>query len=127
VALLPPTSPTPRLVWCLKRHRLYVGYVDGQRYDGKRHQVAWRSNALTQLWGFTPFDIAAGTYILTDPKVSFGSKATVAGNFNFGAVPEPATWSMLLGGFVMIGGAMRRRRVQRKVQLRLSKLRFTGG
>ncbi|KAB7648798.1 nidogen-like domain-containing protein [Polymorphobacter fuscus] len=27
-----------------------------------------------------------------------------------GAVPEPATWAMLIGGFGMVGGAMRRRR-----------------
>lgn len=28
-----------------------------------------------------------------------------------GAVPEPATWAMMISGFGMIGGAMRRRRV----------------
>jgi hypothetical protein len=27
-----------------------------------------------------------------------------------GAVPEPATWLMMLGGFGAIGGTMRRRR-----------------
>jgi hypothetical protein len=27
-----------------------------------------------------------------------------------GAVPEPATWAMMIGGFGMVGGAMRRRR-----------------
>jgi len=30
--------------------------------------------------------------------------------FNATAVPEAATWSMMLGGFAMIGAAMRRRR-----------------
>lgn len=28
-----------------------------------------------------------------------------------GAVPEPATWAMMIGGFGMVGGAMRRRKV----------------
>jgi hypothetical protein len=31
-----------------------------------------------------------------------------------GAVPEPATWAMMIGGFGMVGGAMRRRRVSTK-------------
>jgi hypothetical protein len=30
-------------------------------------------------------------------------------------VPEPATWAMMIGGFGMVGGAMRRRRVSTKV------------
>jgi hypothetical protein len=32
-----------------------------------------------------------------------------------GAVPEPATWAMIIGGFGMVGGAMRRGRVSTKV------------
>jgi hypothetical protein len=28
----------------------------------------------------------------------------------FGAVPEPATWAMMVMGFGLVGGAMRRRR-----------------
>ena len=39
------------------------------------------------------------------PNVFFGS----AGGFT-GGVPEPASWAMMLGGFGMIGGAMRSRR-----------------
>ncbi len=31
------------------------------------------------------------------------------------AVPEPATWAMMIGGFGMAGGAMRRRRVSTKI------------
>jgi hypothetical protein len=71
--------------------------------------------ALTELWGFTPFEIAAGTYTLTISGKSFGDKATFAGNFNVAAVPEPATWAMMVGGVGMVGGAMRRRRVSTKV------------
>lgn len=32
-------------------------------------------------------------------------------SYTIGAVPEPATWAMMISGFGMIGGAMRRRRV----------------
>jgi hypothetical protein len=32
-----------------------------------------------------------------------------------GAVPEPATWAMMIGGMGAVGGAMRRRRVSTKV------------
>jgi hypothetical protein len=31
-------------------------------------------------------------------------------SFNAGGVPEPASWAMMLGGFGMVGGAMRSRR-----------------
>ena len=41
--------------------------------------------------------------------------ATSADGFQHGylltAVPEPASWAMMIGGFGMIGGALRRRRV----------------
>jgi len=33
-----------------------------------------------------------------------------SGNLTFAAVPEASTWAMMLGGFGMIGGAMRSRR-----------------
>jgi hypothetical protein len=31
------------------------------------------------------------------------------------AVPEPATWAMMIGGFGMVGGSLRSRRRQTKV------------
>ena len=34
---------------------------------------------------------------------------------NAGAVPEPATWAMMLMGFGLVGGAMRRRKVSTSV------------
>jgi hypothetical protein len=41
--------------------------------------------------------------------------SNVDGGFRFGwttaSVPEPASWAMMLGGFGLVGGAMRRRRV----------------
>jgi hypothetical protein len=35
--------------------------------------------------------------------------------FNGAAVPEPATWAMMIGGFGLVGGAMRRRPARRAV------------
>lgn len=37
---------------------------------------------------------------------------TVLGTLNLPAVPEPATWGMMIGGFGLVGGATRRRRVR---------------
>jgi hypothetical protein len=34
---------------------------------------------------------------------------------NAGAVPEPATWAMMIGGFGVVGGTIRRRRVSPRV------------
>ena len=35
---------------------------------------------------------------------------TGAGTFTFGAVPEPATWMMMIAGFGLVGATLRRRR-----------------
>jgi hypothetical protein len=39
-----------------------------------------------------------------------GQNASSASGGSFAIVPEPATWAMMIGGFGMIGGALRRRR-----------------
>ena len=43
--------------------------------------------------------------LLNDEGVDFWNSAA-----SFGAVPEPATWALMIGGFGMAGGALRRRR-----------------
>lgn len=55
------------------------------------------------------------------PTNSFGTDNLLSANFLTGplpssAVPEPASWAMMIGGFGMIGGALRGRR--RKVGVR---------
>ena len=47
-----------------------------------------------------------------DVRLSFG-RDTIAANFEpdtTAAVPEPASWAMMVGGFGVVGGTMRRRR-----------------
>lgn len=86
---------------------------------------------------FTPFDLAAGTYWVglsgTSQELDWSSFAglpndswqlsgenvqgrPVIGGLAFrvlgtnGAVPEPASWALMLGGFGLVGSAMRRKR-----------------
>ena len=44
-----------------------------------------------------------------------GGNGSYSGDLAFAPVPEPATWAMMIGGFGLVGGAMRRRRVQGKI------------
>jgi len=66
-------------------------------------------------WGTVnaSLNLAAGNYVFrfaeTDNQSNFTAgldNVSVIG----GAVPEPASWAMMLGGFGLVGGAMRRRR-----------------
>ncbi|QTD57656.1 PEPxxWA-CTERM sorting domain-containing protein [Parasphingorhabdus cellanae] len=43
--------------------------------------------------------------VLANPDFAFNTN-----NINVSAVPEPATWGMMIFGFGMVGGALRRRR-----------------
>lgn len=91
------------------------GTLTGNGTTTNYQKLLAEPTSLTEVWGFTPFVVNAGTYTLTIEGRSFGSAATFAGNFNVAAVPEPATWAMMIGGVGMVGGAVRRRRVTTKV------------
>lgn len=52
--------------------------------------------------------IATTPDVASDYATDFSAFGTVTIN-GAGAVPEPATWAMMIGGFGMVGGAMRRR------------------
>lgn len=77
-----------------------------------------RSNAITSLSG-TGLSVLAGDILAfrftPTAGQNFGSLAGIGLTVNFaprvvtGAVPEPATWAMMLFGFGLIGGTMRRR------------------
>ena len=62
---------------------------------------------------FTPANgaVIAGTYLSNGVS---GGGGTVAGTILFAsaaAVPEPASWAMMIGGFGMMGAGMRRRKL----------------
>lgn len=59
------------------------------------------------------FNSSAGTFFLTVDDTSVSSNSTnayISGRIVMAAVPEPATWALMLLGFGGIGMAMRRRR-----------------
>jgi len=62
-----------------------------------------------EIFGLLDFGLGAGTYTLHLEGTSSGQGA-FGGNVAFTAVPEPATWGMMLLGFGAVGLAMRRRR-----------------
>lgn len=54
---------------------------------------------------------AAGTYHLTFAQAAGpGNEGNILDNVLLTAVPEPASWAMMIVGFGLAGGAMRRRR-----------------
>ncbi len=63
--------------------------------------------------GDPAFPSALGVYA-NQYVVIFAGDAPTGTDFNgvitISDVPEPATWTLLIGGFTMVGGAMRRRR-----------------
>ncbi len=64
---------------------------------------------------FDPNDGVGGTFLYYAPDNSNYSFAALTGetlNITLaGGVPEPASWAMMIAGFGMVGGALRRRRV----------------
>jgi hypothetical protein len=61
-----------------------------------------------EIFGLLGAGLAAGTYTLHLEGSSAG-QGSFGGNIAFVAVPEPATWGMMLLGFGVVGFAMRRR------------------
>jgi hypothetical protein len=68
---------------------------------------------------FTGLPAGAGSNSLT-VRGTNGGNGSFGGSLSFtpatvAAIPEPATWAMMLGGFGMVGGAMRARRRKERV------------
>lgn len=68
------------------------------------------SSVLGNATAFYKFDAGAGT--TTIPFATRGSSGWVLYQTGGGddAVPEPATWAMMIAGFGLVGGALRRRK-----------------
>lgn len=85
--------------------RVPAGYVFGS--DLGTSTATYNNHTLASL------GLATGTYLWTWGQGATADSLTIQVN---SAVPEPATWAMMLLGFGLIGGAMRyRRRQQPKV------------
>ena len=71
---------------------------------------------LTNSVSYSSFFQADGSRLQTERLYQYANGETYTGgnalvtSFGAGAVPEPATWAMMIGGFGMVGGAMRRRK-----------------
>lgn len=65
----------------------------------------------TELFTLNPTQLAAGSHTIFVNGTWGSEGGSYAGTLNFapGIVPEPTTWAMLIGGFAITGGAMRRR------------------
>ncbi len=59
--------------------------------------------------GYYAISTDGSTHINSHGQTVFNTKFSV-GDGSLSAVPEPASWAMMLAGFGLVGGAMRRRR-----------------
>ncbi|WP_368039583.1 PEPxxWA-CTERM sorting domain-containing protein [Sphingomonas sp. ID1715] len=93
-------------------NNLTLRYEDGtsQLYAGGQiiNDLAFPSG--NQINGVVSYRVISG------PRLTGAVFGSTANSFEFdnlsvAAVPEPATWALMIGGFGMVGGAMRRRKV----------------
>ncbi len=83
-----------------------IRFSNGENYFGLR--------AVTNSGTFYGFAYSSDN-ILNTIGFETVADATITATTMAGAVPEPATWAMMIGGMGVVGGAMRRRRVSTKV------------
>jgi hypothetical protein len=78
-----------------------------------------QDDGVNESWNFTTpptRSLVAGTYTLTMGGNNAGAGG-LGGTISISAVPEPATWGLMLLGFGAMGFAMRRGRKQALMQL----------
>jgi len=74
------------------------------------HFVQTQFDPLPETWALNPVVLAAGSHTIFANGTLFGPTGSYSGTINVQAVPEPATWAMMLLGFAGIGMVLRRRR-----------------
>lgn len=68
-------------------------------------------NLSVEQFSLQPINLAAGSYRFNTTGTRQGNGAgSVGGTLTIAAVPEPATWALMLMGFGAVGHSMRRRR-----------------
>lgn len=87
-------------------HDAPTGYsVDWASYSGKAYDGGAGYLSVSG-YPFTPTNSDYDFRVMVDPSIA-----------STPAVPEPATWAMMIGGFGMVGGAMRSARRKQKVSV----------
>jgi hypothetical protein len=69
----------------------------------------------TEHWGLSNYGLEAGNYVLTLTGNNSGV-GSLAGTVSFAAVPEPATWALMILGFGLVGGVLRRKERETRVR-----------
>lgn len=71
------------------------------------------STGAAEFWALDNIRLAAGTHTITlkgSSNAEVDQHATYSGTLSIAAVPEPATWGMLVLGFGLVGAGMRSRK-----------------
>lgn len=68
----------------------------------------------TEMAYLDQYSLDAGTYTIAYSGSAVGVPASIGSSITFaaGAVPEPATWAMMITGFGLVGGMARSRKVR---------------
>ena len=108
------TTDFPAFTWnSSTADAIYVGIFDGLNFrstDSLRQLRLDPVGSLTNAGGTVALDLTSlfgGDCYNCSPFRAFSSGSLVA---SAAAVPEPATWGMMLAGFAAVGWSMRRRR-----------------
>ncbi len=86
-----------------------VQITGGSLVNPATYTIDPRDNFGSETAKLGPTTLLAGNYTLTVVGTVTGQPATYGGNITFAAaaVPEPATWGLMVLGFGAIGGALR--------------------
>ncbi len=109
IASLPPSA---RLTWGGTQtvgEDFYLGVRTG---SGTDPGFDWADLTTRTTFGWAHFqENASGQLVIVDSAMAFRESGIVVGTVQ--AVPEPATWALLLGGFIAMAGLGQQRRQPR--------------
>jgi len=91
--------------------------LDGIEQTGVEAEGLANTFWVKQTFKFTVAQDTTLAFAATGISNSYGGYID---SVNLAAVPEPATWAMMIGGFGLVGGAMRRRRSSNAVAMKLA-------